>query len=108
MWRPLICLGGGWGVTVLVVPEPRFRCFYKTISLKIYLHSNVFGLMQMSLFCILTIMDQSYDSMEETTESVNPMDLDPSISSPFGSTRSEHASTEALLKISQDMARVLD
>ena len=38
--------------------------------------------------------------MEETTESVNPMDLDSSVSGPFGSARSEHASTEALLKIS--------
>ena len=46
--------------------------------------------------------------MEETTESVNPMDLDPSVSGSYGTTRSEHALTEALLKISQDMARVLD
>ena len=36
------------------------------------------------------------------------MDLDPSVTSPSDSARSEHASTEALLKISQDMARVLD
>ena len=36
------------------------------------------------------------------------MDLDPSISGPSDSIRSEHASTEALLKISQDMVRVLD
>ena len=36
------------------------------------------------------------------------MDLDPSVSGSFGSARSEHASTEALLNISQDMARVLD
>ena len=42
--------------------------------------------------------------MEGKFESVNPMDLDPSVSSPSDSTRSEHASTEALLKISQDMA----
>ena len=42
--------------------------------------------------------------MEGKVESVNPMDLDPSVSSPSDSTRSEHASTEALLKISQDMA----
>ena len=46
--------------------------------------------------------------MEETTESVNPMDLDPSVSGSSGPARSEHASTEALLKISQDMVRVLD
>ena len=38
-----------------------------------YLHSNVFGLMQMSLFCILTRMDQFQDAVEETVESVNPM-----------------------------------
>ena len=44
--------------------------------------------------------------MEETVESVNPMNPDPSVSSPSGSARSEHASTKVLLKISQDMARV--
>ena len=73
-----------------------------------YLHSNVFGLIRMSLFCILTRMDQSQDAVEETTESINPMDLDPAISGSSDSARSEHVSTEALLKISQDMARVLD
>ena len=50
--------------------------------------------------------------MEETIESVNPMDLDPSVSGPFEPTRGEHdilvRSTIALLKISQDVARVLD
>ena len=46
--------------------------------------------------------------MEETAERVNPMDLNPSVSSLFDSTRSEHVSTKELLKISQDMARVLD
>ena len=45
--------------------------------------------------------------MEETAKSVNPIDLDPSVSSP-SNLASEHVSTEALLKISQDMARVLD
>ena len=62
----------------------------------------------MSLFCILSRMDQSQEAVEETAESVNHVDLDASVSSPSGSARSEHASTEALLKISQDMARVLD
>ena len=57
-------------------------------------------------FFILSRMDKSQEAVEETTKSVNPMDLDPSGSS--GSARSEHASTEALLKISQDMTRVLD
>ena len=46
--------------------------------------------------------------MEKTTESFIPMDLDPIVSGLFGSTRSEHVSTEALLKFFQDMARVLD
>ena len=36
------------------------------------------------------------------------MDLDPFISSPSEPASGEHVSTEALLKISQDMARVLD
>ena len=53
-------------------------------------------------------MDQSQEVVEETIESVNPMDLDPSVSSLSEPTRSEHVSTEALLIISQDMARVLD
>ena len=46
--------------------------------------------------------------MEETAKRVNLMDLDPSVSSLSHSARSEHVSTEALLKISQDMARALD
>ena len=36
--------------------------------------------------------------MEETAESVNPMDLDPSISGLSDSARSDHVSTKALLK----------
>ena len=62
----------------------------------------------MSLFCILFRIDQSQEAVEETVESFNPMDLDPSVSSSSELAGSEHASTEALLKISQDMARVLD
>ena len=62
----------------------------------------------MSLFCILTIMDQSHEVVVETTESVNPMDLDPFVSGPSDSDRSEHVSTKVLLKISQDLARVSD
>ena len=53
-------------------------------------------------------MDQSQEAVEKIVESVNHMDLDPSVSSPSGSARTEHASTEALLKISQIIARVLD
>ena len=56
--------------------------------------------MRMSLFCILSRIDQSQEAVEKIVESFNPMDLDPSISSPSGSARSEHASTKALLKIS--------
>ena len=36
------------------------------------------------------------------------MDLDPSVSSPSDLARSEHVSTKALLKVSQDITRVLD
>ena len=64
--------------------------------------------MRMSLFCILSIMDRSQEVVEKTAKSVNPIDLDPFVSGPSDSARSEHASTEALIKISQDMARVLD
>ena len=53
-------------------------------------------------------MYQSQEAVEETTESVNPMDLDPSVSSPSEPVRGEHVSTEALLKIAQDMSRILD
>ena len=49
--------------------------------------------MRMSLFFILSRMDQSQEALEETTESVNPMDLDPSVSGQSGSARSEHSST---------------
>ena len=38
--------------------------------------------------------------MEETTKSVNLMDLDPCDFSPSDSVRSEYVSTEALLKFS--------
>ena len=48
-------------------------------------------------------MDQAQEAVEGTVESVNP-----SISGPSGSNRSDHVSIEALVKISQDMARVLD
>ena len=51
-------------------------------------------------------MDQPQEAVDETAESVNP--LDQSASSPSDSTTNEYASTEALVKISQDMARVLD
>ena len=44
-------------------------------------------------------MDQSQEAVEETNECVNPMDLDPSVFCPFDSAKSEHVSTEALLKI---------
>ena len=48
-------------------------------------------------------MDQAEEAVEGTTESVNP-----SISGPSRLDRSDHVSTKALVKISQDMARVLD
>ena len=51
-------------------------------------------------------MDPSQEAIDETAESINPLDQ-----SAFGrseSTINENASTEALIKISQDMARVLD
>ena len=53
-------------------------------------------------------MDRSQEDVEGTVESINPMDLDPSVYGPSDYARSEHASTEASLKNSQDMARVLD
>ena len=52
-------------------------------------------------------MDQAQEVGEEIVESVHPMDLDPSVSGLSGLARSEHASTKEL-KISQDMAWVLD
>ena len=48
-------------------------------------------------------MDKAQEAVEGTTKSVNP-----SVSGPSRSDRSDHVSTEALVKISQDMARVLD
>ena len=51
-------------------------------------------------------MDLPQEAIDETAESVNP--LDQSASGPSNSTTNENASTEALVKISQDMARVLD
>ena len=51
-------------------------------------------------------MDPPQEVLDEKVESVNP--LDQSASGPSDSTTNEYASTEALVKISQDMARVLD
>ena len=50
-------------------------------------------------------MDPPQEAVDETTENVNP--LDPSASGPSESTMNENASTEALIKVSQDMTRVL-
>ena len=62
--------------------------------------------MRISLFRVLSRMDPPQEVVEETAKSVNP--LDQFASSPSESTINENASTEALIKISQDMARVLD
>ena len=62
--------------------------------------------MQMSLFCILSRIDPPQEAVDETAGSVSPLDQ-----YAFGtsnSTTNEYASIEALVKISQDMARVLD
>ena len=56
--------------------------------------------MRMSLFFILSRMDQAREVVEGTTKSVNPMDLDPSVFGPSDSAGTEHASIEALLKFS--------
>ena len=58
------------------------------------------------MFCVLPRMDPPQEAVDETVESVNP--LDQFASSPLESTINENASTEALIKISQDMERVLD
>ena len=60
----------------------------------------------MSLFCVLSRMDPPQEAVDEAAKSVNP--LDQSAFGPSESTINENASTEALIKISQDMARVLD
>ena len=71
--------------------------------------------MRMSLFLFVYIyiyivnkMEQSQDIAEESAESVNPKDQGPLAPGPFESARGEHVSTKALLKISQDMERLLD
>ena len=51
-------------------------------------------------------MDPPQEAVDETVESINP--LDQFAYGLFDSTTNENASTEALVKISQDMARVLD
>ena len=60
----------------------------------------------MSLFCVLSRMDPPREAIYETVESVNP--LVQYAFGPYDSMTNEYASTEALVKISQDMARVLD
>ena len=51
-------------------------------------------------------MDPPQEAVDEIAKSVNP--FDPSASGPSESTINENASIEALIKVSQDMARVLD
>ena len=51
-------------------------------------------------------MDPPQEAVDEIAKSVNP--LDQSAFGPSDSTTNEYASTEVLVKISQDMARVLD
>ena len=60
----------------------------------------------MSLFCVLSRMYPPQEAIDETIESVNR--LDQYASGPFDSMKNEYPLTEALVKISQDMARVLD
>ena len=62
--------------------------------------------MRMSLLCVFYRMDSPQEVVDETAESVNP--LDQYASGPSDSTTNEYASTKALVNISQDMARVLD
>ena len=51
-------------------------------------------------------MDLPQEAVDETAESVNP--LDQYASGPSDSMKNEYASIEAFVKISQDMERVLD
>ena len=51
-------------------------------------------------------MDPLQEAVDEIAESINP--LDPSASGPSELAINENASTEALIKVSQDIARVLD
>ena len=60
----------------------------------------------MFLFSILSRMDPPQEAIDETAESVNPFDQ--SALGPSDSMTNEYASPEALVKISQDMARALD
>ena len=62
--------------------------------------------MWISLFCVLSRMDLPQEVVDKTTESVNP--LNRSASGPSDLTKNEYASIEALVKISQDMTKVLD
>ena len=54
--------------------------------------------MRMSLFCILSRMDLPQEDVDETAESINP--LDQFAFGPSDSMTNEYASTEALVKIS--------
>ena len=60
----------------------------------------------MFLFYVLSRMDPPQEVVDETAKSVNLVDQYASI--PSDSMTNENSSTYALVKISQDMARVLD
>ena len=55
-------------------------------------------------------MDRPRDTVEEAAKIVNPREQGPSASNPSESVKSDHDTepTEALFKISHDMARVLE
>ena len=54
--------------------------------------------MRMSLFCVLSRVDPPQEAIDQTVESVNP--LDQSASGSSNSMTNEYASMEALVKIS--------
>ena len=68
--------------------------------------------MSLFLFFLVNKMERPQDTVEESVESVNPKYQGPSTPSPSKPARGEHdvpvVSTEALLKLSQDMERVLN
>ena len=92
----------------LVISEPRFRQFW--IAHKLEMHVSIMCWPNANVLVFFNRMDRPRDTVEEVAEIVNPREQGSSTSNPFESIRSDHDTelTESLLKISHDMAQVLE
>ena len=98
----------GLGASQLGGIRARFRRFLIAHKLEMHVYSNVLAYCRCPYF--LNRMDRPQDTVEEAAESVNPREQGPLAFDPSELVISDCDTkpTEALLKISHDMTRVLE